>query len=51
MKKNEQKMENAYRTIFYGPEEERFYHEVGSDMAYFEDTGNFDARTRVCPMR
>lgn len=41
----EQKLENAYRTIFYGPAGEKFYHEVGSDMAYFEDTGNFDART------
>ncbi|HKL79486.1 MAG TPA: glycosyl hydrolase family 8 [Mobilitalea sp.] len=41
----EQKLENAYRTIFYGPESERFYHEVGSDMAYFEDTGNLDARS------
>ncbi len=41
----EQKLENAYQTIFYGPEEERFYHEMGSDMAYFEDTGNHDARS------
>lgn len=41
----EQKLENAYKTIFYGPADERFYHEVGSDMAYFEDTGNHDART------
>jgi oligosaccharide reducing-end xylanase len=41
----EQKLENAYQTIFYGSEEEKFYHEIGDDMAYFEDTGNFDART------
>ena len=41
----EQKLEDAYQTIFYGPEEERFYHEIGDDMAYFEDTGNHDART------
>lgn len=40
-----QKFEDAYHTIFYGPEEERFYHEVGDDMAYIEDTGNFDVRT------
>ena len=39
------KVEEAYQTIFYGPEDERFYHEVGEDMAYFEDTGNFDARS------
>ena len=41
----EQKLEDAYQTIFYGPEEERFYHEIGDDMAYFEDTGNHEART------
>lgn len=41
----DQKLENAYKTIFYGTDEERFYHELGSDMAYFEDTGNHDART------
>ncbi len=41
----EQRLEDAYQTIFYGPEEERFYHEMGEDMAYFEDTGNHDART------
>ncbi len=41
----EQKLEDAYQTIFYGPEEERFYHEMGEDMAYFEDTGNHDARS------
>ncbi|HKL99159.1 MAG TPA: glycosyl hydrolase family 8 [Mobilitalea sp.] len=41
----EQKLENAYKTIFYGSESERFYHEMGSDMAYFEDTGNLDARS------
>ncbi|MBH1941549.1 xylanase [Mobilitalea sibirica] len=41
----EKKVEEAYQTIFYGPDEERFYHEVGNDMAYFEDTGNHDART------
>lgn len=40
----EQKLENAYKTIFYS-ETEGFYHELGSDMAYFEDTGNHDART------
>ncbi|HCA70725.1 MAG TPA: xylanase [Lachnospiraceae bacterium] len=41
----EKKLEEAYQTIFYGPKEERFYHEFGDDMAYFEDTGNHDART------
>ena len=39
------RIEDAYQAIFYGPEEVRFYHEVGEDMAYFEDTGNYDART------
>lgn len=41
----DQKLEDAYKTIFYGPDDERFYHEVGDDMAYMEDTGNYDART------
>lgn len=41
----QKKLDDAYQTIFYGPEDQRFYHEVGDDMAYFEDTGNFDART------
>lgn len=44
-KEIEKKLEDAYQTIFYGSEDERFYHEVGDDMAYFEDTGNNDART------
>ena len=39
------KLNDAYQTIFYGPEDERFYHELGDDMAYFEDTGNLDARS------
>ena len=39
------RIEDAYQAIFYGSEEVRFYHEVGEDMAYFEDTGNYDART------
>ena len=41
----EKKLEDAYQTIFYGPKEERFYHELDDGMAYFEDTGNHDART------
>ena len=39
------KIDDAYQTIFYGSEDERFYHEIGDDMAYLEDTGNNDART------
>lgn len=30
---------------FFDDETERFYHPVGEDMAYIEDTGNHDART------
>lgn len=41
----EQKITDAYNTIFYGDQDERFYHEMGRDMAYFEDTGNNDARS------
>ncbi|TYQ18210.1 UNVERIFIED_CONTAM: oligosaccharide reducing-end xylanase [Acetivibrio alkalicellulosi] len=44
-KEIEQKIDDAYKTIFYGSPDERLYHEVGSDMAYFVDTGNNDART------
>lgn len=39
------RVEYTFQTIFYGSEEERFYHEVGDDMAYLEDTGNHDVRT------
>lgn len=38
------RIDNSFNTIFFDPEE-RFYHEVGSDMAYMYDTGNFDARS------
>lgn len=41
----QRKIDNAYQTIFYGSEDERFYHVAGDDMAYFLDTGNYDART------
>ena len=39
------RLEKIFQTIFYGPEDERFYHESGSDMGYMEDTGNHDVRT------
>lgn len=39
------RVEQTFETIFYGKEEERFYHEAGDDMAYMEDTGNHDVRT------
>lgn len=39
------RLEDAFQTIFYGTEEERFYHEAGADMGYLEDTGNHDVRT------
>ena len=34
-----------FDTIFYGSEEERFYHPIGDDMGCIEDTGNHDVRT------
>lgn len=40
----EQRINDAFQTVFYDPQE-RFYFEAGEDMGYFEDTGNFDART------
>ena len=41
----DRKVEVAFQTIFYGPEDQRFYHPAGEDMGYLEDTGNHDART------
>lgn len=41
----DQKIEQAFQTIFYGPEDERFYHPTEDGMGYMEDTGNHDART------
>ena len=43
--KIEKKLKDAFETVFYGTEAERFYHEVGEDMGYLEDTGNHDVRT------
>ena len=40
-----QKLKDAFHTVFYGPDDEKFYFDAGDDMGYFEDTGNFDART------
>ena len=44
-KKLIKKLKDAFHTVFYGPDDEKFYFEAGDDMGYFEDTGNFDART------
>ncbi|MCR1841318.1 glycosyl hydrolase family 8 [Murimonas intestini] len=41
----EKRKEEIFHTLFYGNEEERIYHPVGSDMGYIEDTGNHDVRT------
>ncbi len=41
----DKRLEEIWNTFFYGPEDERIYHEAGEDMGYLEDTGNFDART------
>ena len=35
----EKRVKETFETIFYGSEEERFYHEAGADMGYMEDTG------------
>lgn len=39
------RVQQTFDTIFFGPEEERIYHEVGDDMGYVTDTGNNDVRT------
>ncbi len=41
----DKKVNDAFNTMFFGEEGERLYHQVGNDMGYIEDTGNFDART------
>ena len=41
----DKKLEDIFRTLFYGSEDERIYHAVGDDMGYIVDTGNIDART------
>ena len=41
----EKRCQEIFDTIFYGSDDERFYHPVGDDMGYMEDTGNHDART------
>ena len=45
--RGKEECERIFRTIFYGSEEERFYHTAGDDMGYMEDTGNHDARTKL----
>lgn len=39
----EKRVEETFQEMFYGPNS--FFHKVGDDMGYLEDTGNFDART------
>ncbi|MCR5215214.1 MAG: xylanase [Eubacterium sp.] len=41
----DKRCQEIFNTIFYGSEEESFYHPAGIDMGYMEDTGNHDART------
>ncbi|MCR5590701.1 MAG: xylanase [Lachnospiraceae bacterium] len=41
----DKRLEEIFRTLFYGSEDERIYHPVGDDMGYIVDTGNIDART------
>lgn len=43
-------MKETFETIFYGSEEERFYHEAGADMGYMEDTGIMMSERRACHM-
>jgi len=44
-KEIDDKIKDAFHTVFYGSDDEKFFHTVGDDMGYFEDTGNNDART------
>ena len=31
----DQKLEDAFQSVFHGPEEEKFYHEIGDDFFYW----------------
>ena len=39
------RVEEIFNTLFYGSDEERFFHKTDDGMGYMEDTGNHDART------
>jgi len=41
----DERVKETFDTIFFGPEDQKFYHEVGYNMGYMRDTGNDDART------
>ena len=41
----EKRVKDSFHTVFYGSDDERFFHTAGDNMGYFEDTGNNDART------
>ena len=41
----EKRIRDSFQTIFYGADDERFYHETDDGMGYLEDTGNHDVRT------
>lgn len=41
----EKRLDDTFKTLFYGPEDERIYFTLGEDMAYMLDTGNLDARS------
>ena len=40
-----EKLDGAWRDLFYGTEDTRIYYPVGNDTGYILDTGNLDART------
>lgn len=39
------RVEEIFNTIFYGSDDEKFFHKTDDGMGYMEDTGNHDART------
>lgn len=41
----DRKLSSSFNTVFYGSDDEKFFHTVEDDMGYFEDTGNNDVRT------
>jgi oligosaccharide reducing-end xylanase len=41
----DKRLNDAFETIFFGPEDQRIYHKTNGGMGYMVDTGNNDART------
>ncbi len=41
----QERLQQTWQELFYGPEDTKIYYELGEDKAYLLDTGNNDVRT------